>query len=112
MKILKSLGAAVLGVALTASIALASSLSLSIVITSPVSTSVTCPLGTYNAPLAAGANVCTITVAPAGWSGTLALSGTNASSFAINTVSGVQSLAVGATALAAGTYAVTITATP
>jgi hypothetical protein len=90
----------------------ASTVTLSIVINSPPSTAVTCPLGTYVAPLAAGSLICPITVAPSGWSGALALSGTNASSFAINTVSGVQQLVVGASALNAGTYSVTITATP
>ena len=87
----------------------AATTSLSIVINSPASTSVTCPLASsYTAPLAAGSTICTISVAPAGWSGALALSGTNASSFALSG----SSLVVGSTALAAGTYSVTITATP
>jgi len=83
--------------------------SLSIIISSPPSTSVTCPLTPpYTAPLAAGSIICTVAIAPAGWSGALTLSGTNASSFALQGTN----LVVAASPLAAGTYAVTITATP
>jgi hypothetical protein len=87
-------------------------LSLTIVINGPNSTTVTCPLGTYTAPLAAGALICPITVAPSGWSGTLGLSGANAGSFAISSGTGGQQLVVGPTVLNAGSYAVTLTATP
>ena len=87
----------------------AATTSRSIPIKSPASTSVTCPLAaSYTAPLAAGSKDCTISVAPAGWSSARALSGTHASSFALSG----SNLVVGSTALAAGTYAVTITATP
>jgi len=86
----------------------AASTMLSIIINSPASTSVTCTLGTYTAPLAAGSTICPIVIAPAGWSGALALSGTNASSFSLNG----SNLVVGSSALGAGTYSVTITATP
>ena len=99
---------ALLLLGLSTSVAWASSTSLSIVINSPPSTAVTCPLTSYTAPLAAGSVVCTISVVPAGWSGALALSGTSASSFVLNGTN----LVVGATPLAAGTYSVTITATP
>lgn len=58
-------------------------------------------------PIAAGATVGSIAVAPAGWQGALSLSGANASSF---TLSGLNLVA--AAALAAGTYDVTVTATP
>jgi len=86
----------------------AATATLSIIINSPPSTTVTCPLATYVAPLAAGSTICPITIAPSGWSGALALSGKNASSFALSG----SNLVVGSTSLAAGTYAVTITATP
>ena len=86
----------------------AASLSLSIIINSPNSTTVTCPLSTYTAPVAAGALICPITIAPTGWSGALTLSGPNASSFALSG----SNLNVGPAALTAGTYNVTITATP
>lgn len=81
---------------------------LSIIINSPPSTTVTCTLGTYTAPLAAGSVICPITVTPSGWSGALTLSGTSASSFALSG----SNLVVGSSALNAGTYSVTITATP
>ncbi len=107
--------ALLLGLALVApAAAYASTMSLSIVINSPASTAVTCPVtATFVAPLAAGAVVCPISVAPSNWSGTLALSGTNASMFAISSGSSGSQLVVGSTAIATpGTYAVTITATP
>jgi hypothetical protein len=53
----------------------ASTTTLSIVMSSPASTAVTCSIGSYTAPLAAGSLVCPIVVSPAGWSGALALSG-------------------------------------
>lgn len=86
----------------------AATTTLSIVINSPASTGVTCSPGTLTAPLAAGFVVCPITIAPSGWSGALALSGSNASSFALSG----SNLIVGPTSLSAGTYSVTITATP
>jgi len=86
------------------------SVSLSVVVspTSVVSTGITCPLSTYVAPLAAGSTICTITVSPSNWSGSLALSGTDASDFAING----GKLVVGSTSLPVGTYPTTFTATP
>ena len=86
----------------------AATTTLSIIINSPASTSITCALGSYTAPLASGAVICPISVAPAGWSGALTLSGTNASSFALSG----SNLVVGATALPVGTYSITLTATP
>ena len=113
MKILKPISAAVLGIALTAVVASAATLTLSIPVGSVTSTSITCPLSTYTAPLAAGSTICTITVAPATWTGTLALSGANSASFTIGGLSGnTATLMVGPTALAAATYTVTITSTP
>jgi hypothetical protein len=90
------------------------SLSLTIVINGPASTSITCPItATFTAPVAAGTVICPITVAPSGWSGTLALSGTNAGSFAISSGTGGQQLVVGSAAITtAGTETLTITATP
>jgi hypothetical protein len=99
---------ALLSAALFGARADAATTTVSIVINSPTSTTVTCPLTTYTAPLAAGSTICAIAVAPNGWSGALALSGTNASSFALSG----SNLVVGSTALAAGTYSATITATP
>jgi hypothetical protein len=97
-----------LSVALLGARADAATTTLSIIINSPTSTTVTCPLTTYTAPLAAGSVICPIAVAPSGWSGALALSGTSASSFALS----ASNLVVGSTALQAGTYSVTISATP
>lgn len=58
-------------------------------------------------PVASGTTVGTISVAPSGWQGALSLSGAQAADF---TLSGTN--LVTAAALAAGTYDVTITATP
>jgi hypothetical protein len=80
--------------------------SITITVAGPASTSVTC------APVAAGgaANsvVCPIAVLPSGWAGSLTLSGPDVAKFAISG----SNLVVGATALAAGTYNVTITSAP
>ena len=89
----------------------ATTTSLSIIINSAPSTTVTCGASTtytLTGPLAAGTNICNISVTPTGWSGALALSGANASAFALSG----SALNVGATALAVGTYAISITATP
>jgi hypothetical protein len=99
---------ALLSVALFVNRADAATTTLSIIINSPTSTTVTCPMTTYTAPLAAGSVICPITVAPSGWSGALALSGASASSFALSG----SNLVVGSAALQSGTYSVTITATP
>jgi hypothetical protein len=99
---------AVLSLALFGARADAATTTLSIIINSPTSTTVTCPMTTYTAPLATGSVICPITVAPSGWSGALALSGASASSFALS----ASNLVVGSTALPAGTYSVTVTATP
>ncbi len=99
---------ALLPLALFSARADAATATLSIIINSPTSTTVTCPMTTYTAPLAAASVVCPITIAPAGWSGALTLSGTNSSSFALSG----GNLVVGASALASGSYSVTITATP
>jgi hypothetical protein len=99
---------AFLSVALFGARADAATTTLSIIINSPTSTTVTCPMTTYTAPLAAGSLICPITVAPGGWSGALSLSGANASSFALS----ASNLVVGSTALQPGTYSVMITATP
>jgi hypothetical protein len=92
----------------------AATLNLSIVINSPPSTSITCPMSaTLTAPVPAGTVLCTLTVAPTTWSGTLALSGTNASLFAIASGSSGTQLVVGASPITTpGTYSATITATP
>ncbi len=58
-------------------------------------------------PIASGSTVGTLTVAPAGWVGMLALGGAQASSFVL---SGTNLLA--AAALPVGAYNVTVTATP
>ncbi len=99
---------ALLPVALFSARADAATTTLSIIINSPTSTTVTCPMSTYTAPLAAGSVICPITVAPGGWSGALTLSGASASSFALS----ASNLVVGSTALQPGTYSVMITATP
>jgi hypothetical protein len=88
---------------------------LSIIIQSPASTGISCPINyptgktAFAAPLAAGTLVAVCTTTPTGWSGALTLSGADASLFA---VSGFN-LSVGAAALTvARTYALTVTATP
>jgi hypothetical protein len=87
----------------------AATTTVSIIINSSTSTALACtPPTTLAAPLAAGTVICPLAITPTGWSGALALSGTNASSFALSG----SNLIVGATALAAGSYSVTITATP
>jgi hypothetical protein len=99
---------ALLSVALSGVRADAATTTLSIIINSPTSTTVTCPMTTYTAPLAAGSLICSIAVAPGGWSRALSLTGANASSFALS----ASSLVVGSTALLPDAYSVTITATP
>jgi len=110
-------GIALIGLAILFSgvAANAASVTLSIVVNAPSSPSVSCAMRsgtTFTAPLAAGTEICPITVAPTGWSGSLALSGTHAASFAISSGTSGQELAVGSTALDAGAYSATVTATP
>ena len=91
------------------------SLSLTIVIAAPAATSVTLtPVAPFTAsgntvtaasPVASGATVGNITVQPAGWQGTLTLSGTDAAKFSI---SGMNLLT--AVALPVGSYNVVINA--
>jgi len=93
------------------------SLNVTITITSPTSTVVTLtPVAPFTGsgsafsavePISVGMVVGALSVTPAGWQGTFALSGTNASSF---TISG--SNLVTAVALAIGAYNVVITANP
>jgi hypothetical protein len=92
----------------TVGVAHATVANLSIIINSPPSTSITCTIPSLTAPVAAGTNICHLVIAPAGWSGALALSGPDMASFAL---SGLD-LNVGATPLNAGTYNITLTATP
>lgn len=88
---------------------------LSIIIQSPASTAITCPINyptgktAFTTPVAAGTLIAACAATPAGWSGSLQLTGADAALFAI---SGFN-LSVGSAALTVGrTYAVTITATP
>ncbi len=99
-----------------ASSAHAANTSLAIIFNSPTSTAANCtinyPSGQtfFTVPVAAGTLIATCTITPAGWSGSLALSGADAGSFGVTNSS---TLVVGATAIsAARTYNVTITATP
>lgn len=86
----------------------AASTNLSVVISAP-STSVSCPLApSFASPVAAGTIICAVTVEPIGGMYVLGLSGTNAASFALSNAN----LVVGSAPLPAGTYYVTITATP
>jgi hypothetical protein len=68
--------------------------------------------------MAAGSLAANISVAPAGWTGSLALSGANASSFVLGPaviIAGTQyagQVLVGPVPLGAGTYAVTVTPSP
>lgn len=86
----------------------AATTTLSIVINSGPSTAVSCVPAALTAPVASGTVICPIVVTPASWSGALTLSGTNAASFALSG----SNLVVGAAALNAGTFSVTITSTP
>ena len=89
--------------------------SIVMMITSPPSTALSCPVAypsgqtSFVEPVAAGTVVASCTVTPSTWSGTLALSGANASSFAI---SGLNVVVGSSPITAAGTYDVTVTATP
>ena len=85
------------------------SLTLSPTVTPVASTSVTCTLPNPLPPAVAGGFIAQIFVAPTTWRGTLALSGTNAGSFAL---SDNNNLIAGPNGLPAGSYSVTITATP
>ena len=111
---MKKLLLATVAVMLLASPVSAATLVLpSVTITSPASTSITCtPFGApYTAPLASGSVVFNCTVAPATWTGAVSLSG---SQFVVTGLSGAAfNVAVGATALGAGSYAPgTLTTTP
>ena len=88
--------------------AYAATATLSIIINSPSSTAVSCPIPTLTAPVASGATICTVSITPAGWSGVLSLSGPNASAFQLKG----SDVVVGSTPLAAGSYSVTVTAAP
>ena len=85
------------------------SLSLSPTVSPVASTSVTCTLPSPLVPLPGGEFIAPITVAPANWQGTLALGGANAGSFAIDLNNNLRACAAG---LPAGSYSITITATP
>jgi hypothetical protein len=106
MKILLAAVLLLFGVAM----AEAAQVQLSIVFQGSPSTSITCPIaGPFTVPVAAGTQICAITVAPAGWQGALTLSGADAAAFAISG----SNLVVGPTAItAAGTKSVTLTAAP
>lgn len=94
-----------------------STLTLNIAVSSPVSTGITFtpapPFSgsggnlTVTGPVAAGITVGTIVVAPAGWAGALALSGTSAALFSL-----VGNTLITAAQLVAGNDVVIITATP
>lgn len=91
----------------------AATLSMTVVINSAPSTTITCPISsTFTAPVAPGTVICQLTVAPSNWSGTLSLSGPNASMFAISS-GATQSLVVGSSAITTpGIQSVTINAAP
>ncbi len=93
----------------------ASSPPYSVLVPSAPSTAVTCTASasftlsgnvftyTGSAPLPAGSLVCTPVVTPSTWSGSLTLTGAQASSFVLTTAS-PPTVNVGATALPAGSY--------
>jgi hypothetical protein len=92
----------------------AATMALTIVINSPASASITCPVaGTFTSPVPAGTVICPITVAPSNWSGTLSLGGTNAGAFAIAAGASGQTVVVGSAPLTTpGSLSVTINAAP
>ena len=98
---------------LLAPAARAATLTETIIINSAPSSAISCPApATLTAPRAAGAVICTITITPAGWSGTLTLSGPNANLFAILPGASIQLVAGSAGITNAGQYSVTITSAP
>lgn len=112
--------AAVAAFALAAPLAAnAATVNFAIVFSEAPSTSVACTAVTgLTVPVAAGTNVASCAVSPAGWTGSLALSGTGAASFVVG--SGVLSnglltfpINVGSSAYTtAGTVNLTATSTP
>ena len=91
--------------------AAAATLNFSVVVTGTPSTSISCPLAaSYVAPLAPGTVICPITVSPTGWTGLLSLSGTGASVFQVDSTG--THVVVGPTAVADGTYSMTLSSTP
>ncbi len=115
-----ALAALLLGVTFDGFALPASAASVNVVVTvgSPASTGVTCaPVASFTSTAPAGAVVCPITVAPANWTGSVALSGTDASLFSIGTAP--LQLQVGGAALSNtgcaagdGQCNVTLTSTP
>lgn len=104
----------------------AASTSLTIIISSPNATGVSCipqspwtisgttltyP-GASPIPVPSGSAICALVVTPTGWSGGVQLTGANASAFAIGGATPNYTLTVGSAALGAGTYAVNVTMTP
>lgn len=93
-----------------------SAVNVAIVINSPASTSLTfTPGGPFTAPVASGTVLGTFAVAPAGWSGSVALSAftglATGSNLSIVNNAGVLQLEAAAS-LAAGSYGLTATASP
>lgn len=104
---------------LLAGCANAATLGFSIVINGPASTSIACPIQypagatAFTTPVAAGTVICPIMVSPSNWSGTLSLGGSGAGMLAISNGASGSAVVVGTTPItSAGTYNVTITATP
>lgn len=90
----------------------AASVNVTVSVGDPTSTAVACSPGALTAPVAAGTTICTVSVTPSGWvapPGTLTLSGANAADFS---VSGMNLVVASGVTLQAGSYAVTVTATP
>jgi hypothetical protein len=92
-------------------------------VTSGASTSLTCPLpANLPAPVAPGTVICTFTVAPVGWQGTISnpVGGADSAKFVVAALGANSVLEVGATALTAtgsaagnGQYVIgSVTATP
>ena len=95
----------------------AASVNVTVNVPSAPSTSVSCGGNTFTftGPVAAGTAICPVVVEPSTWAGSLALSGTDASSFALQAGSSGVQLVVGAAGLSVNntnSYSVTITATP
>ena len=96
---------------------------LTIIINSPASTSITCnPVSPWTIsgstisypstspiPVPANSAICNLTIAPSGWSGAMSLTQTG-NNFAVSGPPWV--LSIGQSALGAGTYTITLSATP
>lgn len=121
MKLFRHILPGLTAVAIAGGVAWAAQTTITFVIPAPqvTATAITCspvaipPTPASGGTLAAGFKICPLTVAPSNWVGTLTISNAagNAADFTVATINGVPTLET-AVALSAGSYPVTIVATP